>query len=79
MVLCIQVAGTLQSRFTRTPALVVHLTEARRRLAGEVTSDLLSMPNNNFLEGAILLEELTKVSESKHVSAYVPIFSSLGS
>ena len=56
-------AGTLQSRFQRTPGLAVHLTEARRRLAGEVTSDLLSMPNNNLLEGAILLEEFTKVSK----------------
>lgn len=48
-------------RFERTPGLVVHMVEARRRLAGQVTSDLLSMPQNNLLEGAILLEEFTKV------------------
>ena len=37
------------------------MVEARRRLAGQLTSDLLSMPHNNLLEGAIILEELVKV------------------
>lgn len=51
----------MQLRLDRTPGLVVHMIEARRRLAGQVTADLLSMPHNNLLEGAILLEEFTKV------------------
>ena len=58
---CIQVAGTLQGRVERTPGLLVHVVEARRRLVGQLTSDLLSMPHNNLLEGAIVLEELVKV------------------
>ncbi len=55
-------SSTLRSRFHKTPSLAVQLTEARRRMTGQLTSDLLSVPNNNFLEGAILLEEFAKVS-----------------
>ena len=40
---------------------MVNIVEARRRLSGLATSDLLSMPHNDLLEGAIVLEELTKV------------------
>ena len=42
--------------------MVVSIVEARRRLVGEETSDLLSMPHNDLLEGAIVLEEFSKVS-----------------
>ena len=52
----------LQSHAGRTPGMVVSIVEARRRLAGEETSDLLSMPHNDLLEGAIVLEEFSKVS-----------------
>ena len=41
--------------------MLVNIVEARRRLAGQETSDLLSMPHNDLLEGAIILEEFTKV------------------
>ena len=41
--------------------MAVSIVEARRRLAGEETSDLLSMPHNDLLEGAIVLEEFSKV------------------
>lgn len=57
----IQVAETFQILVERTPGLVVHLVEARRRLEGQPTSDLLSMPHNNLMEGAIVLEEFIKV------------------
>lgn len=40
---------------------MVHIVEARRRLEGQPTSDLLSMPHNDLLEGAIALEEFIKV------------------
>lgn len=45
----------------RTPSLVVHIVEARRRLEGQHTSDLLSMPHNNLMEGAVVFEEFVKV------------------
>jgi hypothetical protein len=45
----------------RTPGLAVHIVEARRRLEGQPTSDLLSMPHNDLLEGAIVLVEFIKV------------------
>ncbi len=48
-------------RVERTPGLVVHIVEARRRLEGQRTSDLLSMPHNDLFEGAIILEEVIKV------------------
>lgn len=57
----LQVADTFQLRVQRTPGLLVHVIEARRRLAGQLTSDLLSMPHNDLLEGAIVLEEFIKV------------------
>lgn len=57
----IQVAEKFQVLVERTPGLVVHLVEARRRLEGQPTSDLLSMPHNNLMEGAIVLEEFIKV------------------
>lgn len=41
--------------------MAVSIVEARRRLVGEETSDLLSMPHNDLLEGAIVLEEFSKV------------------
>ena len=47
----------------RTPGLLVHIVEARRRLAGQPTSDILSMPHNNLLEGSIVLEEFIKVKK----------------
>jgi len=56
-----QIAGTFLMRVERTPGLVVHIVEARRRLEGQPTSDLLSMPHNDLLEGAIVLEEFIKV------------------
>lgn len=37
------------------------MVEARRRLRGQLTSDLLSMPHNNLLEGAIVFVEFIKV------------------
>ncbi len=37
----IQVAGDLQTHADRTPLLLVNMVEARRRLAGVETSDLL--------------------------------------
>ena len=40
----------------------MNIVEARRRLSGMETSDLLSMPHNDLLEGAIVLEEFTKVN-----------------
>ena len=57
----LQAAQTLQVRVERTPGLLVHIVEARRRLEGQPTSDLLSMPHNNLLEGAIVMEEFIKV------------------
>ena len=42
---------------------MVHVVEARRRLEGQPTSDLLSMPHNNLMEGAIVLEEFIKVMQ----------------
>ena len=57
-----KLSAELQSHAGRTPGMVVSIVEARRRLAGEETSDLLSMPHNDLLEGAIVLEEFSKVS-----------------
>ena len=57
-----RVSTELQSHAERTPGMAVSIVEARRRLAGEETSDLLSMPHNDLLEGAIVLEEFSKVS-----------------
>lgn len=57
-----KVCTELQSHAERTPGMVVSIVEARRRLVGEETSDLLSMPHNDLLEGAIVLEEFSKVS-----------------
>lgn len=54
--------GIFLLRVERTPGLVVHIVEARRRLEGQLTSDLLSMPHNNLLEGAIVLVEFIKVA-----------------
>ena len=48
-------------RVDRTPGLIVHIVEARRRLEGLPTSDLLSMPHNDLLEGSVILEEFIKV------------------
>lgn len=56
-----QVAETFQMRVERTPGLMVHIVEARRRLEGQPTSDLLSMPHNDLLEGSVVLEEFIKV------------------
>ena len=60
-----RVSTELQSHAERTPGMAVSIVEARRRLAGEETSDLLSMPHNDLLEGAIVLEEFSKVSLQK--------------
>ena len=57
-----KVSLDLQSHAERTPGMVVSIIEARRRLAGQQTSDLLSMPHNDLLEGAIILEEFLKVT-----------------
>ena len=56
-----KVSAELQSHAGRTPGMIVSIVEARRRLAGQETSDLLSMPHNDLLEGAIVLEEFSKV------------------
>ena len=56
-----KVSLELQSHAGRTPGMAVSIVEARRRLAGQETSDLLSMPHNDLLEGAIILEEFSKV------------------
>ena len=56
-----KVSAELQSHAERTPGMAVNIIEARRRLAGQETSDLLSMPHNDLLEGAIVLEEFSKV------------------
>lgn len=64
-------------RVERTPGLVVHIVEARRRLEGQLTSDLLSMPHNNLLEGAIVLVEFIKVKSQNRnytISAIIIIF-----
>ena len=63
-----RVSTELQSHTERTPGMAVSIVEARRRLAGEETSDLLSMPHNDLLEGAIVLEEFSKVSLSIDIS-----------
>ena len=83
-----QVSCQLQDHAERNPTLQLNIVEARRRLAGQETSDLLrymwfvsndhyqlsiSMPNNELLEGAVLLEELCKVS-SIYSSKYVFIY-----
>lgn len=57
-----QIADTFQSRIDRTPGLLVQIIEARRRLEGQPTSDLLSMPHNDLLEGAVVLDEFIKVT-----------------
>ncbi len=59
-----QLSSELQANAERSPGLVLNIVEARRRLSGLATSDLLSMPHNDLLEGAIVLEELTKVCPS---------------
>ena len=56
-----KVSLDLQTHADRTPGMAVSIVEARRRLAGQQTSDLLSMPHNDLLEGAIVLEEFSKV------------------
>lgn len=56
-----RISADLQAHAERTPGMAVSIVEARRRLAGEETSDLLSMPHNDLLEGAIVLEEFSKV------------------
>ena len=56
-----KVSLELQSHADKTPGMAVSIVEARRRLAGQETSDLLSMPHNDLLEGAIILEEFSKV------------------
>lgn len=85
LILMYQVSSELQLHADRSPGLLVSIVEARRRLAGMETSDLLrcvcacvcvfgayrnidqyhtlshSMPHNDLLEGAIVLEEFTKV------------------
>ena len=48
---------------------MVNIVEARRRLSGMETSDLLSMPHNDLLEGAIVLEEFSKVCAYKLVQS----------
>lgn len=55
-----KVTRTFQLRVERTPGLMFHIVEARRRLEGLPTSDLLSMPHNTLLEGAIVIEEFIK-------------------
>lgn len=55
-----KVSGQLHSHAERSPGLLVNMVEARRRLTGMATSDLLSMPHNDLLEGAIVLEEFSK-------------------
>ena len=60
-----KVSTELQSHSERTPGMAVSIVEARRRLAGEETSDLLSMPHNDLLEGAIVLEEFSKVERER--------------
>lgn len=57
-------SSDLESHVERSPGLVVNIVEARRRLSGMETSDLLSMPHNDLLEGAIVLEEFTKVGST---------------
>ena len=57
-----KVSSELETHAERTPGIAVSIIEARRRLAGQMTSDLLSMPHNDLLEGAIILEEFSKVS-----------------
>ena len=56
-----KVGEALQMRVERTPGLIVHIVEARRRLKGLPTSDLMSMPHNDLLEGCVVLEEFVKV------------------
>lgn len=55
-----KVSSDLQTYSERNPLLPVNLQEARRRLVGMETSDLLSMPHNALLEGTIVLEEFVK-------------------
>jgi hypothetical protein len=56
----LKVSQRLKSHGERSPGLQLNIMEARRRLLGEETSDLLSMPNNELLEGAVVLEEFCK-------------------
>lgn len=55
-----RVSCDLQTHAERNPVLPVNLLEARRRLVGMETSDLLSMPHNALVEGTIVLEEFVK-------------------
>lgn len=55
-----KLCNDLQTHAQRSPGLLVSIVEARRRLTGMETSDLLSMPHNDLLEGAIVLEEFSK-------------------
>eukprot|EP00731_Ephydatia_muelleri_P020591 Em0013g318a len=55
-----RVSCDLQTYAERNPVLPVNLQEARRRLVGMETSDLLSVPHNALVEGTIVLEEFVK-------------------
>lgn len=58
--LIFQVSQDLQSRVAHSPTLPVNIAEARKRLQGHDVSDLLSMPHNDLVEGAVVLEEFCK-------------------
>ncbi|XP_065882902.1 FHF complex subunit HOOK interacting protein 2A-like [Dysidea avara] len=55
-----KVSQDLQSRVAHSPTLPVNIAEARKRLQGHDVSDLLSMPHNDLVEGAVVLEEFCK-------------------
>jgi hypothetical protein len=56
----VKVRDDLVIRMQRMPHFASALMEARRRLTGQGTADLISMPNNTLFEGVVVLEEFCK-------------------
>jgi hypothetical protein len=55
-----KVCKELETHSNNSFTLKLNVIEARRRLEGKETSDLLSMPHNTLVEGAVLFEEFCK-------------------
>jgi hypothetical protein len=72
-----KVSTELVTHAKRSPTFHFNLREVRKRMVGLETSDLLSMPHNDLLEGAIVMEEFCKeiscVLFAKHSTALLSL------
>jgi hypothetical protein len=72
-----KVSSELVVHAERSPGFQFNLREVRKRMVGQETSDLLSMPHNDLLEGAVVLEEFCKemscVLFAKHSTALLAL------